>query len=294
MTRITVSSLSYWDGATMGPDLEPAFWDGATMRALVPPFLVIPEGYADVTDMLSRPMVYMAHRGGSADYPQMSLRAYTQAAVEGFGCLELPGGRTLDGVIFGSGDNGTLNEEAGIPGNDLVIADMTWAEVQAYTIAPPSQHPERQRQPFMRIEELVEAYGPTHIIMFDPKTINSSYYPQILDYMDANGGPDRWLGKWVGSNQTWSDALHARGYTAWGAFYDSDDQAMVTAAQVQWDLLGFNYGASQTDWDFILSFGKPVYAHVCPTQVAVDTGVAKGAVGAQVSGIEAVNVYKLF
>lgn len=294
MTRITVSTLSYWDGADLSPAIDPAFWNGATMLPLVPPLLVIPEGYANVATMLATPMIYSAHRGGSAEYPEHSLRAYTQAAIEGFGCLEFSGGRTLDGVIIGSGDNGTLNEEVGIPGSDLVIADMTWAEVQAYTIQPPPAHPERARQPFMRIEQLIEAYGRTHIIMFDPKTISATHYPQILDLMDANGGPSRWLGKWVGSNQTWSDALHARGYQAWGAFYDTDDQAMVTASQGQWDLLGFNYSAAQVDWDFILSFGKPVYAHVCPTQVSVDTGVAKGAVGAQVSGTEAVNVYKEF
>jgi hypothetical protein len=33
---------------------------------------------------------------------------------------------------------------------------------------------------------------------------------------------------------------------------------------------------------------------VCPDQASVDTAVAKGAVGAQVSGTEAVDVYKVF
>jgi hypothetical protein len=293
MTRITVSSVSYWDGTAMSPDLGLASWDGAMMRSLVPPLLVIPEGYADVADMLSRPMIYMAHRGGSADYPEMSLRAYTQAVVEGFGCLEWSTQRTSDGVFIGC-HNPYINEAVGLPGTDLIVADMTWAQIQGYRIVPPATHPERSTEPFMRIEELIEAYGPTHILMIDPKNVGSANYAALLDIMDAGGGPDRILGKWVGSNQTWSNALHIRNYLAWGAFYDSDDHGTVTTAQAQWDLLGFNYGASQVNWDFILSFGKPVYAHVCPTQVSVDTGVSKGAVGAQVSGIEAVDVYKVF
>jgi hypothetical protein len=293
MTRITVSTLSHWDGTDLSPDIAPAFWNGATMLPLVPPLLVIPEGYANVADMLSRPMIYMAHRGGSADYPEMSLRAYTQSAVEGFGCLEWSTQRTIDGVFIGCHDP-YINRVVGLPGTDLVVANMTWAAIQEYLIIPPAEHPERTSQPFMRIEELIEAYGPSHVLMIDPKNVGSANYAALLDIMDAGGGPERFLGKWVGSNQTWSDALHARDYQAWGAFYDTDDQATVTATQVQWDLLGFNYGASQVDWDFITSFGKPVYAHVCPNQAAVDTGVSRGAVGAQVSGIEAVNVYKEF
>lgn len=293
MTRITVSSLSHWDGAAMDEDITPAFWDGATMRSLTQPLLVIPDGYADVADMLAQPMIYMAHRGGSADYPEMSLRAYTQAAVEGFGCLEWSTQRTSDGVFIGC-HNPYINDAVGLPGTDLVVANMTWAAIQGYQIVPPAAHPERSSEPFMRIEELIDAYGSTHVLMVDPKNVGSANYTALLDIMDAGGGSGRILGKWVGTNPTWSTALHARGYTAWGAYYDTDDQAMVTATQGEWDLLGFNYGASQANWDFILSFGKPVYAHVCPTQVAVDTGVSKGAVGAQVSGIEAVDVYKGF
>ncbi len=289
-----LDSLAYWNGDVLLPGTMLGDWDGATLTEIPYPLLVIPDGYASVADMLSRDMVYMAHRGGSADYPEHSLRAYTQAAVEGFGCLEFSAGRTADGVYIGSGDNGTLNEEVGLPGSDLVIDEMTWAEVQTYTIKPPPDHPERQREPFMRWEQLVAAYGSTHVIMIDPKTIDSTYYPEMLDYMDANGGPVRWIGKWVGSNPTWSASLEARGYSSWGAYYNTDNQQMVTDSQGQWDVLGFNFGASQGDWDFILSFGKPVYAHVCPTQQSVDTGVSKGAVGAQVSGTEAVDVYKEF
>lgn len=293
MTRILITDLEYWNGSELLPGVTLGYWDGESMADLTEPLLVIPQGYPDVDSMLAEEIIYSAHRGGSVEWPEMSLRAYTQAGVEGFGCLELSLARTSDGVFIGCHDS-TLDRVVGQPGADLVVADMTWAEVQTYMIQPPAQHPERQPQPFMRIEELIEAYGASHVIMVDPKSIGSANYASLLDIMDAAGGPQRWLGKWVGSNQTWSDALRARGYRAWGAYYGTDDQQMVTDSQGQWDLLGFNFGADQAEWDFILSFGKPVYAHVCPTQESVDTGIAKGAVGAQVSGTEAVDVYKEF
>jgi hypothetical protein len=295
MTRIYIDPLDYWDGETnLGPTTL-AYWDGTTATPLEEPLLRVPTGYASVSDMLSRPMIYMAHRGGSVEYPEMSLRAYTQAVIEGFGCLEFSAARTSDGVFIGCHDNDIDRVVVG-GGNFPAVNQMTWAQIQVQMIAPPDTHPERAPQPFMRIEELVAAYGSSHVIMIDPKSISSTHYPQLLTYMDANGGPARWIGKWVGSNANWSTALRSRGYKSWGAYYSTDDRTMVTNSQAQWDVLGFNFGGSapQEDWDFILSFGKRVLAHVCPDQAGVDMGVAKGATGAQVSGTEAVDVYKVF
>jgi hypothetical protein len=293
MTRILLDNLNYWDEGVETPGVALKYWDGVTETALTEPPYLAPFGYASVADMLSRPVVYSAHRGGSIEYPEMSLRGYTQAVIEGFGCLEWSTQRTSDGVFVGCHDP-NINAVVFGGGTYPNISAMTWAQIEPLLIKPPSAHPERDPQPFMRLEELIEAYGQSHVIMIDPKNIGSANYAQLLNLMDAAGGPSRWLGKWVGSNSNWATALRARGYKAWGAFYNTDDRTMVTNSQGQWDLLGFNYGAPQEDWDFITSFGKPVYGHVCPDQASVDTAVAKGAVGAQVSGTEAVDVYKVF
>lgn len=295
MTRILIDPLNYWDGEETLGEAPLNYWNGTTLTELTEPMLLIPNGYSSVSDMLARPMIYSAHRGGSIEYPEHSLRGYTQAVIEGFGCLEWSTQRTADGVFIGCHDP-NINAVVAGGGTFPAIKDMTWAQIQEQQIKPPAAHPERSNEPFMRLEQLIAAYGRTHVIMIDPKNITSAYYAQLLDLMDANGGPSRWIGKWVGSNPAWSTALRARGYKSWGAFYSTDDRSMVTSAQSQWDILGFNFGGSapQEDWDFILSFGKRVLAHVCASQADVDTGVAKGATGAQVSGTEAVDVYKVF
>lgn len=295
MTRIYLDPLDYWDGEENLGEMELAYWNGSEATPLEQPLLYIPRGYASVADMLSRPMVYSAHRGGSVEYPEHSMRGYTQAVIEGFGCLEFSAARTSDGVFIGCHDADIDRVVVG-GANFPPVSQMTWAQIQAEMIAPPSPHPERAAQPFMRLEELIAAYGSTHVIMIDPKSIQSTHYPQLLNMMDAAGGPSRWLGKWVGSNANWSTALRSRGYKSWGAYYSTDDRSMVTASQGQWDILGFNFGGSapQEDWDFILSFGKRVWCHVAADQAGVDMGVAKGATGAQVSGTEAVDVYKTF
>jgi hypothetical protein len=295
MPRILLNQASNWDGAAQTPGVSFSYWTGTEDRPMLP--FLIPSGYPDVQTMLdllpTTRMEYFAHRGGSIEYPEMSARAYTQAAAEGFGCLEWSTQRTSDGVFIGCHDINIDRVVAG-GGSYPNVSAMTWAQIQQYLIKPPSAHPERSNEPFMRLEELIEMYGDTHILMIDPKNVAQGFYPDLLDLMDNARGPEGFIGKYAGSAPTWSSQLAARGYSKWGAYFDTDSQAHITETQGQWDILGFNYGASQEDWDFITSFGKPVYAHVCPDQGAVDQAVAKGAAGAQVSGTEAVNVYKQY
>lgn len=249
---------------------------------------LMPHGYSSVAAMLSAPVILSAHRGGSVEWPEHSMRAYTQAVYEGYGCLEWSTQRTSDGVYVGCHDPNinavTHGGNFGLPD----IKDMTWAQIQQYQVKAPSGHPERGPRPFARLDELVSAYGGSHVIMIDPKNIGSAYYNELLDFMDDHGGPTRWMCKWVGGNSAWSTAFRNRGYLGWGAYYNTDSQASVTASQGQWDILGFNYGASQAEWDFILSFGKRVLAHVVPTLAAAQEALSKGATGLQVSGTESV------
>jgi hypothetical protein len=291
VTRLSPAGYAYWTGKALTDPTDLQWWDGESVVDI--DVLYMPNGYVSVSNMLDRDYAYFAHRGGSADYPEHSLRAYTQAVIEGFGCLEVSVQRTSDGVFVANHDP-TIDSVVFGGGTFPPISSMTWEELSEKRIKPPSGHPERKPEPFIRLEDLVNAYGASHILMVDPKNIGSGNYPALLDFMDEHGGPTRWIGKWVGSNPSWSSGLRARGYKGWGAFYNSDDPNMVAEAQDQWDILGFNYGAPQEDWDFILSFGKPVYAHVCPDQASVDGAIAKGASGAQVSGIEHVDVYKAF
>ncbi len=78
----------------------------------------------------------------------------------------------------------------------------------------------------------------------------------------------------------------ARGYTAWGYFYETDAANFTTYAP-RWDILGMDYSASQTAWNDLVAAapGKPVMGHICPNQAAVTSALTKGAAGVMVSGI---------
>lgn len=255
--------------------------------------IIIP-GPASVSEFQSNLPMYSAHRGGSADWPEHSLRAYTQAAYRGYGCLEVSIQRTSDGVFVCNHDP-SINAVVwgGISGLPDISA-MTWDQLSTYMIKAPENHLERDPEPFIRLTDLLGVYGDSHVFMIDPKNISSAFYTDILDLLDAWGGNQRFIGKWVGSNLTWSNALKARSYESWGAFYGSN---WVTGGAGfdpewadQWSMLGLNYDSDQAHWDEIIAAaaGKPVLAHVCPDQASVDMGASKGASGFQVSGIESV------
>lgn len=257
---------------------------------------VMPWGYPDVYSCLNTRPFFFAHRGGSAEWPEMTLRAYTQAVSEGYGGLEISLGRTSDGVIFGLHD-GNINRTSGFaPGTYPAVSTMTWAEVQEHEVLPPEDHPDRDPEPYMLLSELVEAYGHSHVLLVDPKFLPTSVYEELLDYMDANGGPTRWIGKHVGDNPTWAAALASHGYERWGAYYQNDWVAgeSVPEGWNDWTLLGLEFGASQAHYNDMLATGKTILTHVCFTQANVDMAFAKGASGVQVAGTEAVDPYQKF
>lgn len=252
----------------------------------------MPKGYDSVTAMLASTPFYIAHRGGSINWPEMSLHAYTQSAFWGVGALELSLARTSDGVWFGLHD-ATLDRTSGTSG--FTASAHTWAEVQNYLItATGTSNSSQGAKPYMRWEEMMATYYKTHILFIDPK-VASAYTTELLNMMDAqpNNPTTRFVGKYYGvsgnaSNTSgWARSLSDRGYKSWGYFYQAD-AANFANYQGRWDILGMDYNADQTTWNSILSYGKPVIGHIVPSSVAATTAFNYGASGLMVSGVQQV------
>jgi len=255
----------------------------------------VPTGYASVSDMLATYPFYVAHRGGSKDWPEMSLHAYTQSVFWGMGALELSLARTSDGVWFGlhdsSLDRTSLNTGGG-SGTTLVASSMTWAQVQQYQIQYPNvSNPASLPQPYMRWEEIIAAYYNSHVLFVDPKYA-SSYTSELLSMMDAlPGSTSRFVGKSYGTTGNTANTTGfpheaaAHGYKNWGYFYEAD-YSNVPTYQGRYDILGMDYTATSTSWTQIMSYGKPVMGHIAPSAAAITTALGYGAVGVMVSGVQ--------
>ena len=282
----TGSGLSAIDGS--GDEIK-VFCTNDSGSIITPNALsILPLGYRSVDQMLEQPEFYWAHRGGSASYPEHSLWAYTQSVARGFGALECSLGRTSDGVWVGLHD-ADINRTSGLAaGTQPAISSMTWAQVQAFNITIGASGAPK---PYMRIEELLDAYGNSHVLILDVKYAGS-FIVELMNKLQTFYGSDAEANKHiiikaygVGS-MSLRNTVNARGYKTWGYFYDTDVGNYVAEAP-KWDILGLNYSCDQTYWNQLAAAGpgKRIVAHICPNESAVATGRSKGATGFQCSGV---------
>ncbi len=264
-------------------------------------YKVVRPGYASVTQMLAQSCFYCAHRGGSRDFPEMSMYGYGQSALVGYPALEVSLARTSDGVWFGLHDaslDRTSFNTGGGSGTTYVAASMTWTQIQSYNIlgAMAANDTSQPNRPYMRWEEIIDMYYNSHVIFVDPKVAIGNR-AELLNMMDAlPSSTSKFVGKYYGvsggvsDTSGWNYDCHQRGYKTWGYFYDTDQSNYATYAP-RWDILGMNYTAAQSYWDALAAAapGKPIMGHICPDAAAVSTAISKGANGVMVSGVK-VNV----
>lgn len=238
----------------------------AQMRAM-------PSGYPSIDAMVAQKGFLVAHRGGSASWPEMSMRAYTNSVAHGAGALEVSVGRTSDGVWVLAHDQNLKRVDTSAP--DTPIAQMTWADVQRYRTAG---------ERILRIEEYLEAYGRSHVTVLDPK-YSAQQWADLARLLPADA-KSRVIWKSAG-DATWLAAQwKAAGWRCWGYAYaqHASDGSLAKWAP-SWDYLGFPWDAPNLSWKVATSFGKPVWAHICPSKAAYDQGLQNGAVGCMVSGV---------
>lgn len=248
---------------------------------------MIHPGSPSITDMLSS-FFYCGHRGGSANYPEMSLQSYTQAALRGYDALEISLARSSDGVWFGLHDaslDRTSLGTGGGSGTTYVASAMTWADIQTHDIRPSTIAPvNTDHQPYVRLEDILDAYLPSHVLFIDPKAAVAFRTELIGILQSYDGWQERIVAKYVPGNSTnsWLTAARAAGFVTNAMFYAADN---FTTYHTQGDILGMEYGASGAIWASITGLGKPVMVHVCQNTTQVNTGITNGADGAMVSGI---------
>ena len=246
----------------------------AQMRAM-------PSGYPSIDAMVSQRGFLVAHRGGSASWPEMSMRAYTNSVAHGAGALEVSTHRTSDGVWVLAHDQNLKRVDPSAPATP--ISQMTWAEVQRYRTSG---------ERILRVDEYLEVYGSSHVTVLDPK-YSAGQWADLAKLLPADA-KGRVVWKSAG-DATWLAAQwKAAGWRCWGYAYaqHADDGSLAKWA-ASWDYLGFPWDATPAQWSKALSLGKPVWAHICPSKAAYDQGISRGAAGCMVSGVADVLPYRV-
>ena len=275
--------------AVTGAVLLPRFPGSPNGPAASPKPHGSPDGLL-VDRLTTRPGFTVAHRGGSLDWPEMSMEGYRNSVALGVNALEISLARTSDGVWFGLHDE-TLDRTSGTSG--FRASDHTWSEVQQYTITAAETHdPTQPRQPYLRFEELTDAYGRTHTIFVDPKVVPVEHFGELFDLMGRVKHPTAtFVAKGYCTARAWPVDARARGYRTWGYYYGSEvaaDRTLFASTQERWSWLGLDYTAGAEQWRSFAASGKPVLAHIVPSRAAATRSRREGALGLVVSGVREV------
>ncbi|WP_126382443.1 glycerophosphodiester phosphodiesterase [Actinomyces howellii] len=243
-----------------------AVWDGAREVPVIRAG-VMPAGAPSVDALLSTPRFVVAHRGGSQSWVEHTPGAYTRAVAHGCTALEVSVARTLDGVWIGHHDR-TL---ARLGGGDVDPATLTWEQVQAAL-------PERSRP--VTLDWLLQAYGQSHVLVFDPKYRAGDRIDEYLELLAPYR--ERTLMKFAGDAAWLFRQWRAAGFRTWAYAYAASAgeawyQAMLTNQDI--DVLSMEWDAPVEVWQALVATGKPVVAHI-PSQAAqVATAWERGAAG---------------
>lgn len=235
----------------------------------------MPRGAASTQKLVEKRGFVVAHRGGSVSWAEMSMLAYTQSVAFGVDALEVSAHKTSDGVWACVHDQNLKRIDPSAP--DTAVSQMTWAQVQQYRT---------QGQPIIRLEQLIEAYGNSHVLVADPK-----YSAAEVDEFMAFFNPERTILKYS-FDATWlADRWRQAGFKTWGYAYGPhiDDGRMAQSAP-HWDYMGMELVRDEDTFKRALQAagGKPVWGHILSTKEQYDRMMSWGAAGCMVSGVSSV------
>jgi len=217
--------------------------------------------------------MYIAHRGGDADWPEATAYAYAQAAVRNPSlALEVSLWRTSDGVWVIS-DAATTGR---VFGTNDVIAQSTWAQLSMLRTR-------KGGYPMARfVNDVLGPYGSSRIIFVDDKSDTNG--PALLALLGTFGGKSRFVIKSYWHSPATALLAQAAGYDTWGYYY-SKDLAHFAATQSKFTLLGLEYTATAADFATLRATGKPIIAHTIATADQARVALTAGAAGLMVSGV---------
>ena len=241
-------------------------------------------GYSSVADMQSHDPFFIAHRGGSAQWPEMSMLAYENAVESGVGAIEVSVARTKDGVFFGLHDK-TIDRTSGVAG-DVDPTTLTWAELSS-KYQNKLNAPTAQGVPYVQVSEIFAKFAATHVIFVDPKYIGDAQQRQdLLGQMLAAAPAEHWVLKGYYDNASLTTAAREVGIATWGYYY-ARDMGKLAATAKNWDMLGLELNAAPAQWSTVKAQGKPVIAFFITGEATLAEATTKGADGMMVSDIPA-------
>lgn len=226
-----------------------------------------PAADVTVTDLLKVWPFHVAHRGGSANWPEMTLAAYDNSYRHGLRALEVSLHRSADGVFVCSHDDNLQR----VTGKSVQIAKNSWATLRSldvrrtdYTSAPaPSDS--NQKTTLCRLEDVLDRYADRCVLFIEDKT--QQHTGALVRLLQKRSQVEKRI-VWKVHGSVQENALAAGrdiGLTTWGYFFAHEmDTFERMAPRFSW--LGLDYNCSPEQLKAATSRGQTTIGHIVHTE----------------------------
>lgn len=283
-------SVSIWEEDTNvgpGPTLVTSLWTGSA-EVTAAAYLWDGSAEQNVSQLLAIPKpdqhysisqmendislnkdVTWAHRGGSANWSEMTMRAYTNAVWWGAKALEISVCVSADGVFIMSHDT-TLDRVTGT--NLGAISTLNASQMLGLPVIEP-----QGGGVVGRLEDVLDSYSDL-LLIIDNKT--GAQYQAFMTLIKQHV-PD-WQNQVIlkidgaSSASRFAEAQTA-GFKTAAYFYDSTSAQKIIDNMPYTDYPGLNNSAAQSYWNTLLAYNKPIWGHVLQTTSNYTEAKTKGA-----------------
>lgn len=209
--------------------------------------------------------VYIAHRGFSATFPEMTMYAYDQAFAWGTKAIEISVWPSADGTFWCTHNQNLSSETGGaFPNNIDTYTDAQLAS--ALVVVPSGTDVSGQTaKPLTKLSDVLAKYGTRQVIFIEDKTYSHAstlvpllaavpgYQHRIIWKQDANGNPN--------------GTVAAAGIKTWGYLF-SDEMSFFAGQQSKFDYFGLDYNCDDATITSALATAgaSRTIAHIIPNQ----------------------------
>lgn len=239
-----------------------------------------------ISDLLATWPFHVAHRGGSANWPEMTLAAYDNSYRSGIRALEISLHRSADGVFVCSHDDSL----ARVTTSQLSIAKNAWSALRGFHVrlteytSAPSPSKSNQKVTLCRLEDVLDRYADKCVLFVEDKTQQHS--AALIRILKRYPGIENRI-VWKVHNSVQEGALaigRDHGLTTWGYFFAKEmDKFEAMAPRFSW--LGLDYRCSTQQLQRATSLGKTTVGHIVHTADQYKTLVEAGCNGIMLGNI---------
>lgn len=207
-----------------------------------------------IAELLQAPSFFIAHRGSGDNWPEHTLRAYSQSAAAGLKSIEVSVSATRDGVLVCHHDLNTKR----LTGIDLTIGRASYAALASLrNDARAWLGPATPLEPIPLLTDVLDRFASSHVIFLEDKQGTNAEV--LLDLLDTYPAAREHI-VWKQPAESSAHSLAAAsGYTTWG-YLTSPDHDRITELIPLVDLLGIHHTAPEDRIRELVDSGKPVIA----------------------------------